>query len=77
MDYRDPQFDEWLSEHEAEASRVKRMGDWRQRNATDLLLYINQARILARRAGDGAAVDASDAEALVSKIEALRKQIGK
>ncbi|HEX6005381.1 MAG TPA: hypothetical protein VFZ14_15460 [Burkholderiales bacterium] len=77
MDYQDPGFDAWLDEQEAEADRVKRMGDWRQRQASDLLLAINHARIMVRRASAGTAANPSDIEVLIQKISEMRIKIGR
>jgi hypothetical protein len=41
MDFSDPGFEAWLSQQEAEADRVKRRGDYRERQASDLLRCIN------------------------------------
>lgn len=77
MDYLDSKFDAWLDEHEAEADRVKRLADYRQRQAGELLLYINHARVLVSRAKDGVTVDSSEIEALLGKIKDLRTKISK
>ena len=76
MDHLDPKFDEWLNEHEAEATRVKRLSDWRERQASDLLLNVQHVRILVGRArNNDAKVDSSEIEALVEKIKDLRGKI--
>ncbi|HET7596661.1 MAG TPA: hypothetical protein VFK15_06995 [Burkholderiales bacterium] len=78
MDYRDPVFDTWLDEQETEADRVKRMADWRQRQASDLLLTINQARIVVSRVRSGSTkTDPSEIEGLVRKITEMRGKIGR
>ena len=52
MDHLDPKFDEWLNEHEAEATRVKRLSDWRERQASELLLNVRHVRIFSGRNPD-------------------------
>jgi hypothetical protein len=76
MDFSDPGFEAWLSQQEAEADRVKRRGDYRERQASDLLRCINQVRILLTRATNSA-VDSAELETLVSKIKDLSIKITK
>lgn len=71
MNVLDPDFDGWLDRLEAEADRVKRMGDWRQRHASELLLNINHARILAGRLRSGTEIDLHEIEGYVTKIKDL------
>jgi hypothetical protein len=76
MDYKDPKFGEWLDEQEAEADRVKRRKDYRERQATEMLAYVNQVRILIGRVGDeNVEVDPSQVATLVEKIKDLRNKI--
>jgi hypothetical protein len=76
MDYKDPKFGEWLDEQEAEADRVKRRKDYRERQATEMLMYINQLRILIGRVGDeNVEVDSAQAATLSEKIKDLRNKI--
>lgn len=78
MEYLDSQFEAWLAEQEVEADRVKRAADYRQRQASELLVHINHARILLNRAKDGGAeIDPSHMVPVVEKIKELRNKIGK
>lgn len=78
MDFSDPTFETWLAQQEAEADRVNRRRDYRQRQASDLLRNINQVRILLTRAtNSGTEVDSAELETLVSKIKELSSKITK
>jgi hypothetical protein len=78
MDFSDPTFETWLVQQEAEADRVNRRRDYRQRQASELLRNINQVRILLTRAtNSGTEVDSAELEALVSKIRELSSKITK
>ena len=76
MDIKDPKFGQWLDEQEAEAGRVKQRADHRQRQATEMLMHVNQLRMLIGRVGDqNVEVDSSQVETLVEKIKDLRIKI--
>jgi hypothetical protein len=77
VDAQDPDFDDWLGRLEAEADRVKRVGDWRQRQASELLLNINHARILIGRLKNGADADLDEIAGFVAKIKDLVGKISR
>ena len=77
MDHLEPNLEAWLAEQEAEAERVKRMADWRERQAAEMLLHINHARILLTRMRNDGRTDLSEVDALVAKIKELRSKIGR
>ena len=76
MDYNDPAFGPWLDEAEAEAKRVKLMNDYRERQATDLLLNINRARIVVSRVSAGKAAP-SEIDPLIATIKELRGKLSR
>jgi hypothetical protein len=76
MDYLDSKFADWLDQVDKEAERVKRMADYRQRQASELLNNVNRARIFVNRARSAPETDFSEIEALMEKIKELRAKIG-
>jgi hypothetical protein len=77
MDALDPQFEHWLDRQEAEGRRVQRMGDYRQRQASELLLYVNHARLEMRRVRNGTHTDSAELDSWVEKIRDLSVKLGK
>lgn len=77
MDALDPKFEIWLNKQEAEGRRVQKMADYRQRQATELLLYVNHARLEMHRVRNGTHTDPAELESWVEKIRDLSVKLGK
>lgn len=77
MDALDPKFESWLDQQEMEARRVQRMADYRQRQASELILYVNQARLELRRVRNGTHTDSAELDSWVEKIKSLSVKLGK